>query len=66
MTSKQTSSRARERARALTSNRPVIELGSGPGLDFKHTSSMARDRARAVTSNRPVLGWDRARAATAN
>ena len=41
---KETSSRAREWARAVTSNRPVLGI-----------SSKAREWARAVNSNRPVL-----------
>ena len=39
----------------MTSNILVLEIGIGPGYDFKHTSSRARDWARAMTSNILVL-----------
>ena len=63
---KQTSSRAKEWSRAVASNRPVLELWSGPGkwlqmdqfYSWDRTSktdhSRAWNRASAVTLNRPV------------
>ena len=52
----QTSSRARERVRAVTSNRPILRLGRGPGMWLQMDQFYSWDRARDVTSNRPVLG----------